>query len=417
MKSWRSYLAGILTAVLVSALAVGASATTGKVTRELEYRDITVTLDGEVLDLRNAIGQTVEPFLFGGTNYLPARALAEALGLNVAWNGQTATVVLTTPSPIPEEESKVPAVLERVDAMAGLDFEWWTAALLRRVGFSAVEVTQASGDQGVDVTAEREGIRYAVQCKRYSSNLGNDPVQEVYAGRALYHAQVGAVITNQHFTAGAKELAESNGVLLWDRDWIEAKLKALEAEGKAVDFAADRPDTAVDLTPDRPDAQETAVDPALTAPVTETPAPQETAPVTETVPAAETPAPSEDASVWAPPVSTTPVVPVTPQPSTDTPAPASDPEPVQDTSPAATPSTGGTSSGGTGNADNFNTWDLPENQQTDAVYVLNNNTMKIHWPSCREVRKIAPQNYATSNDSFSSLIAHGYSPCGICDPF
>ena len=35
--------------------------------------------------------------MFGGTNYIPARALAESLGLNVAWDGSTATVVLTHP--------------------------------------------------------------------------------------------------------------------------------------------------------------------------------------------------------------------------------------------------------------------------------------------------------------------------------
>lgn len=35
--------------------------------------------------------------MFSGTNYLPVRALAESLGLNVAWDGANNTVVLTTP--------------------------------------------------------------------------------------------------------------------------------------------------------------------------------------------------------------------------------------------------------------------------------------------------------------------------------
>lgn len=68
--------------------------------------------------------------------------------------------------------------------------------------------------------AVKDGIRYAVQCKRYSSNLGNTPVQEVYAGKAMYNCQVGVVMTNQHFTGSAKELAKSTGVLLWDREKI-----------------------------------------------------------------------------------------------------------------------------------------------------------------------------------------------------
>ena len=108
----RSYAAGFLTALLVCALIGTAGASTGKVTQELEYRNIQVSLDGKILDLRNAAGEKVEPFMFGGTNYLPVRALAEALGLSVAWDGANATVVLTSPPPAAPEET---AVLQGVD--------------------------------------------------------------------------------------------------------------------------------------------------------------------------------------------------------------------------------------------------------------------------------------------------------------
>lgn len=100
MKWMKGYLAGLLTALLLCGLVVTAGAKSGKVMQELTYRDIRVSLDGEVLDLRNAIGEPVEPFMFDGTNYLPVRALAEALGLNVAWDGAEVMVVLTTPVPV-----------------------------------------------------------------------------------------------------------------------------------------------------------------------------------------------------------------------------------------------------------------------------------------------------------------------------
>ena len=98
----RSYWAGFVTALLVCAMMGTVYASTGKVTRELEYRNIQVALDGEILDLRNASGDPVEPFRMDGTNYLPVRALAEALGLGVSWDGATSTVHLTTPDPEPE---------------------------------------------------------------------------------------------------------------------------------------------------------------------------------------------------------------------------------------------------------------------------------------------------------------------------
>lgn len=94
----RSFIAGMLTMLLIMTLVVPAAATVGKVTKELEYRDISVTLDGVKLDLKDAKGNPVEPFMFEGTNYLPVRALAEALGLKVSWDSKNATVVLETPS-------------------------------------------------------------------------------------------------------------------------------------------------------------------------------------------------------------------------------------------------------------------------------------------------------------------------------
>lgn len=121
--------------------------------------------------------------------------------------------------------SPVDYELYRIDHMEGHAFEHWCADILKKNGFENVEVTQASNDQGVDVLAEKDGIKYAVQCKCYSSDLGNTPIQEVNAGKAIYHCHVGAVMTNRYFTAGAKEAAKANNILLWDRDYIAELLK------------------------------------------------------------------------------------------------------------------------------------------------------------------------------------------------
>ena len=118
----------------------------------------------------------------------------------------------------------VESALLTIDLMDGHEFEYWTADMLRDMGFNSVEVTRGSGDQGVDVLAEKGGVKYAIQCKRYTSNLGNTPIQEVHAGKDMYHCHVGVVITNQYFTKGAKQLAEATGTLLWDRKYIEGYL-------------------------------------------------------------------------------------------------------------------------------------------------------------------------------------------------
>lgn len=48
--------------------------------------------------------------------------------------------------------------------------------LLKELGFIA-KVTKESGDQGVDIIAERNSKIYAIQTKRYSSPEGNKAIQ------------------------------------------------------------------------------------------------------------------------------------------------------------------------------------------------------------------------------------------------
>lgn len=117
---------------------------------------------------------------------------------------------------------------ESYDSMEGHQFEYFCGELLKKNGYSDVEVTRGSGDQGIDILAVKDGIKYGIQCKCYSSNIGNKAVQEAFAGKTFYGCHVAAVLTNRHFTRSAKELAESNGVLLWDQD----KLKELVANAE-----------------------------------------------------------------------------------------------------------------------------------------------------------------------------------------
>lgn len=95
-------------------------------------------------------------------------------------------------------------------------------------------------------------------------------------------------------------------------------------------------------------------------------------------------------------------------------APEPEPDPVtpqQESEPAAQPKK---SSGGGGNANNFNTYDNAEQQRTEATWVLNTKSKKIHYPSCSDVKKIAPQNYSTSDSTESELMKQGYTTCGHC---
>ncbi len=93
------------------------------------------------------------------------------------------------------------------------EFEHYCAAVLREQKWRA-RVTQASGDQGADVVADKRGLRIVIQCKKYSKPVGNRAVQEIVAAIAHEGAQRGVVVATNEYTAAAKKLAASNNVLL-----------------------------------------------------------------------------------------------------------------------------------------------------------------------------------------------------------
>lgn len=99
--------------------------------------------------------------------------------------------------------------------LTGEEFEAYAAQVLSDNGFRHVTVTRASGDQGIDILAVRNGRTYAIQCKNYAGAVGNAAVQEAFAGAQYYGCDVAAVLCPGQFTRAAHELADSIGVQLW----------------------------------------------------------------------------------------------------------------------------------------------------------------------------------------------------------
>ena len=87
--------------------------------------------------------------------------------------------------------------ISRMDELEGHEFEFFCADLLKAQGFIDVEVTRGSGDFGVDILAEKDGVTYAVQCKRHTAPVGVEAVLCTYGGLAYYERMVGVIMTNQ----------------------------------------------------------------------------------------------------------------------------------------------------------------------------------------------------------------------------
>lgn len=86
---------------LIAGMLVGATLTSGMAfakngTEVIEalYNNIKIYVDGVKIDPKDANGNAVEPFIYNGTTYLPVRAVGEAIGKPVTWDGTTYSVYL-----------------------------------------------------------------------------------------------------------------------------------------------------------------------------------------------------------------------------------------------------------------------------------------------------------------------------------
>lgn len=76
--------------------------------------------------------------------------------------------------------------------------------------------------------AERDGLKAGIQCKLYSSSIGNKAVQEAFAGKSYHSLDATIVMSNAPFTKSAQNLAESTGVILashYDIPGLSAKIE------------------------------------------------------------------------------------------------------------------------------------------------------------------------------------------------
>ena len=111
----KGFAAGVAASLLVSAAVVPAVAAGVTKTAELYYNNIKVVIEGKQADLKDALGNTVEPFAINGTTYLPVRAVANALDQAVSWDGKTQTVYIGA-----SEVMEQPSVwLKDMDVFAG----------------------------------------------------------------------------------------------------------------------------------------------------------------------------------------------------------------------------------------------------------------------------------------------------------
>ncbi len=89
---WKELIAGIMIgAIITGGFGLAANAAT---LYDVIDHGIRIVVDGKKLNPTDANGNAVEPIIYNGTTYLPVRAVANALGKAVYWDGPEYTVYL-----------------------------------------------------------------------------------------------------------------------------------------------------------------------------------------------------------------------------------------------------------------------------------------------------------------------------------
>ena len=88
----KGIIAGALAATVITGGAVYAKEAAETITAV--YRNIKLVVDGVQIDPQDVNGNTVEPFIYNGTTYLPVRAVGKAFDKEVSWDGDSSTVYI-----------------------------------------------------------------------------------------------------------------------------------------------------------------------------------------------------------------------------------------------------------------------------------------------------------------------------------
>ncbi len=117
--------------------------------------------------------------------------------------------------------------IEYVRGLGGRRFEYFVAELFSSMGYK-VEVTNASGDGGVDAKATKEGKTIVIQCKNYKNPVGSGVVRDFFAAMIDAGVSEGIIVSTSTFSAHAEDFAARRNIRLIDGEEL---LKLIEQYG------------------------------------------------------------------------------------------------------------------------------------------------------------------------------------------
>ncbi len=115
--------------------------------------------------------------------------------------------------------------VEQLDGINHQDFEIFCAKLLKKNGYTVVK----ERSNGIDLIVTNAIRKYAVMCKQSTTPLSEEDILRLEEGKMHYDGYIGVVMTNGRIASDAIRLANSKGLLLWDRAVIYGMMDKIKS--------------------------------------------------------------------------------------------------------------------------------------------------------------------------------------------
>lgn len=116
-----------------------------------------------------------------------------------------------------------------ISTLEGYEFEKLVKKLLEADGYFNVVNIGGAGDLGVDLLAEKYDEEkciklYLFQCKRWTANVGSEPMQRLVAERLRRAADAAVCVTTSDFTKDGQLISNEQDISMWNGEYITRKL-------------------------------------------------------------------------------------------------------------------------------------------------------------------------------------------------
>jgi len=124
-------------------------------------------------------------------------------------------------------------IKNRFSDFSPYDFEDFIAQLFKDNGYD-VEGTNYSGDYGADVITSKNGIKTAIQVKRYSktNKVGVKDINQIIGGKEFHKCDKAMVVCTSDYTKQGIKLSKEADVELWNWEDLLTNIQDTYLDGK-----------------------------------------------------------------------------------------------------------------------------------------------------------------------------------------